>query len=179
MLHLLTWLLILIPAFLAAEDICSHRPDVTALKNCCKMPNLEFSFYNSKCGQYMVNGFHITPCSFECIFQASGALNGTSLVMENIEKMLKNVMASEEFLQIYVDGFRSCSAQEKAMIKNLKRRRMPLTGKCSSMALMYGLCSHRYFYRFCPDKVWSKSAGCNEAREYSIRCDDQMTNKTH
>ncbi|XP_037714832.1 uncharacterized protein LOC119550305 [Drosophila subpulchrella] len=175
MLHLLTWALIFIPAYPAAEDVCSQRPDVTALKNCCKLPNLDFSSYNSKCSQYLVNGVHISPCSFECIFQASRALNGTSLVMENIEKMLKVILDSDEFVQVYVDGFRSCSAQEKVMIRNLKRRRMPLTGKCSSMALMYGLCAHRYFYRFCPDSVWSKSSVCNEAREYSIRCDDQLT----
>ncbi|XP_017068829.1 uncharacterized protein LOC108106359 [Drosophila eugracilis] len=172
MLHLLTWALIFLPAYRAADISCAQRPDVTTLKNCCKLPNLDFKTYNSKCSQYLVNGAHISPCSFECIFQAANAMNGTSLVMENIEKMMKTILGSDEFLQVYVDGFKSCSAQEKVMIKTLKRRRMPITGKCGSMALMYGLCAHRYFYRNCPESVWSNSPGCNEAREYSIRCDD-------
>ncbi|XP_017132960.1 uncharacterized protein LOC108149705 [Drosophila elegans] len=172
MLHLLTWALLFIPAFQAAERVCSERPDVTALKNCCKLPNLDFSSYNSKCGQYLLNGAHIAPCSFDCIFQAANAINGTSLVMENIEKMIRPILESDEFQQVYVDGFRTCAAQEKVMIKALKRRRMPVTGSCASMSLMYGLCAHRYVYRNCPESVWSKTAGCNEAREYNIRCDD-------
>ncbi|XP_033155576.1 uncharacterized protein LOC117137932 [Drosophila mauritiana] len=172
MLQLLTWVLIFLPAFRAADPICSQRPDVTALKNCCKLPNLDFSSFNSKCSQYLVNGAHISPCSFECIFQAANALNGTHLVMENIEKMMKTILDSDEFVQVYVDGFRSCGNQENVLIKALKRRRVPITGKCGSMAIMYGLCAHRYVYRNCPDSVWSKSPTCNEAREYNIRCDD-------
>ncbi|XP_016997946.2 uncharacterized protein Obp50d [Drosophila takahashii] len=175
MLHLVTWVVLFLPAFPAAEDICSQRPDVTALKNCCKLPNLDFTAYNAKCSQYLVNGAHISPCSFECIFQAANALNGTSLVLENIEKMMRTILDIDEFVQVYLDGFKSCADQEKIMIKTLKRRRMPVTGKCASMALMYGICAHRYFYRFCPESVWSKSAGCNEAREYSIRCESQLT----
>ncbi|XP_020814818.1 uncharacterized protein LOC110189191 [Drosophila serrata] len=175
MLHLLTWLLIAAPALSAVDDSCSQRPEVTTLKNCCKLPNMDFSSYNSQCGQYLVNGAHITPCSFECIFQAAKAVNGTSLVMPNIEKMMNKILATDEFVQVYVEGFRNCSGQEQAMIKALKRRRMPITGKCAAMALMYGLCAHRHFYRYCPDSVWSNSPGCNESREYSIRCEDQLT----
>ncbi|XP_016979682.1 uncharacterized protein LOC108045021 [Drosophila rhopaloa] len=171
MLHLLTWVLLFTPAFQAAEKSCSERPDVTALKNCCKLPNLDFSSYNSKCGQFLINGVHVTPCSFDCIFKAANAINGTSLVMENVEKMMRSIMDSDEFLQVYMGGFKTCAAQEQVMIKSLKRRRVPVTGRCASMSLMYGLCAHRYFYRNCPESVWSKTAGCNEAREYNIRCD--------
>ncbi|KAH8401629.1 hypothetical protein KR009_006929 [Drosophila setifemur] len=163
-----------IPALLAAEPDCSQRPNVTSLKNCCRLPNLNLSSYNSQCGMYLLSGAHITPCSFECIFQAAKVLNGTSLILENVEKMMVTMLDSPEFVQVYVDGFGYCAGQEKIMIKSLKRRRMPVVGQCSSMAVMYGLCAHRYVYRNCPDSAWSKSAGCNEAREFSIRCEDQI-----
>nr|CAF02087.1 putative dimer odorant-binding protein OBP30074 [Drosophila pseudoobscura] len=143
-----------------------------ALKNCCKMPLLELSKYTSQCGQYLVNGAHITPCSFECLFEAAKALNGTSLVMENIRKMMETLLEShQEFVDIYTEGFHHCSGEEQAMIKSLKRRRMPVTGKCSSMSVMYGLCAHRYVYRNCPESASSKSTMCIEAREYSIHCE--------
>ncbi|XP_039483396.1 uncharacterized protein LOC122756395 isoform X1 [Drosophila santomea] len=172
MLHLLTCVLVFLPAYRAADPICSKRPDVTALKNCCKLPSLDLSSFNSKCSQYLINGAHISPCSFECFFQAAKALNGTQLDLDNIEKMMKTILKSDEFVHVYVDGFRSCSTQEQALIKTLKRRRVSITGKCGSMAIMYGLCAHRYVYRNCPDRAWSKSPSCNEAREYNIRCDD-------
>ncbi|KAH8333292.1 hypothetical protein KR074_008418 [Drosophila pseudoananassae] len=166
--------LLIMPAFLAAEPDCSQRPDITSLKNCCRLPYLNLTSYNSQCGQYLVNGAHITPCSFECIFTAAKVLNGTRLVGENVEKMILPMLESQEFVQIYVEGFNYCSGQEQAMVKSLKRRRMPTVGKCSSMAVMYGLCSHRYVYRNCPDSAWSKSTGCNEAREFSIHCEDKL-----
>ncbi|XP_017061311.1 uncharacterized protein LOC108101476 [Drosophila ficusphila] len=171
MLQLLTWLLLFVSANAAVDKSCDHRPDVTSLRNCCKLPPLNFTSFNSKCGQYLLNGVHISPCSFECIFRAAGAINGTRLVMPNIEKMMHTILETDEFFQVYVDGFKSCAAEEQSMIKALKRRRVPITGKCSSMALMYGLCSHRYFYRNCPEHVWSNTPGCNTAREYNIRCD--------
>ncbi|EDW31965.1 GL10690 [Drosophila persimilis] len=156
----------------AGEPDCSQRPDLNALKNCCKMPLLELSKYTSQCGQYLVNGAHITPCSFECLFEAAKALNGTSLVMENIRKMMETLLEShQEFVDIYTEGFHHCSGEEQAMIKSLKRRRMPITGKCSSMSVMYGLCAHRYVYRNCPESASSKSTMCIEAREYSIHCE--------
>ncbi|KAH8306020.1 hypothetical protein KR018_011194 [Drosophila ironensis] len=173
--HVRVLILVFIPALLAADPDCSQRPDITALKNCCKLPNLNFSNYNAQCGHYLVNGAHITPCSFDCIFQAANILNGTSLVLENVEAMMIKILDSREFVQVYVDGFGYCAGQEQAMIKSLKRRRMPTTGKCSSMSVMYGLCSHRYVYRNCPDSAWSKTPGCNDAREFSIHCEDQLT----
>ncbi|XP_034127864.1 uncharacterized protein LOC117583584 [Drosophila guanche] len=156
----------------AGEPDCSQRPDLNALKNCCKMPLLQLSKYNSQCGQYLLTGAHITPCSFECIFEAAKVLNGTRLVMENIRKMMEGMLEGhQEFVDIYTEGFGHCSSEEQSMIKSLKRRRMHLTGKCSSMSVMYGLCAHRFVYRNCPQSAASKSTSCTEAREYGKHCE--------
>ncbi|EDW74265.1 Odorant-binding protein 50d-1 [Drosophila willistoni] len=157
---------------MAADFDCEHRPEISAIKNCCKIPTLSLTKYNEKCGKYLINGAHITPCSFECVFTASKALNGTSLVVDNIEPILKNVFNNnEQFVDLYMDGFRNCSSQEKEMIKVLKRRHMPVTGKCTPLPAMYSLCSHRYVYINCPEEKWTNSPTCIEAKNYSLNCE--------
>uniref|UniRef100_B4MQ77 GK19396 n=1 Tax=Drosophila willistoni TaxID=7260 RepID=B4MQ77_DROWI len=147
---------------------CSRAPDMFAIKNCCKLPELNLTSFNKKCSKYVAR---ITPCSFECVFNNTQSLNGTSLVLPKVEQLLQIALnGDQKVIDIYMNGFRECSMQEAEMLRSLKRRRMEVVDNCSPMAVTYAICAHRYVNINCPEGSWTNSQQCNEAKDYSINC---------
>ncbi|XP_068144418.1 uncharacterized protein [Drosophila tropicalis] len=111
-------------------------------------------------------------CSFECVFNSTQSLNGTSLVLPKVEQLLHIALnGDQKVIDIYMNGFRECSLQEAEMLRSLKRRRMEVVDNCSPMAVTYAICAHRYVNINCPEGSWTNSQQCNEAKDYSINCD--------
>ncbi|KRF97949.1 Odorant-binding protein 50c-1 [Drosophila willistoni] len=110
-------------------------------------------------------------CSFECVFNNTQSLNGTSLVLPKVEQLLQIALnGDQKVIDIYMNGFRECSMQEAEMLRSLKRRRMEVVDNCSPMAVTYAICAHRYVNINCPEGSWTNSQQCNEAKDYSINC---------
>ncbi|KAL7736824.1 hypothetical protein ACLKA6_015664 [Drosophila palustris] len=167
MLGLLTILLLSLLSVLAGptQKACTERLDIPSTQSCCRLPELNGKAYEKKCGHLMVNGLYIWPCSFDCIYKASGSLNGTQLQLDKIDQMLTEVFGDQQQLKDrFTEGFVKCNAKEEEIVKTLKRRRFSDKDKCSPVALLYGICAYKHVFNNCPDDNWTNSIVCNRIR---------------
>ncbi|XP_060658773.1 uncharacterized protein LOC132793115 [Drosophila nasuta] len=144
------------------KKACPEKLDIPSTQSCCKLPKIDFKPYEKQCGDLGVNGLHVWPCGFQCIYKTAGALNGTTLVMENVDAMMATLLKDEEKLkEAFALGFRACTSKEQEIVHTLKRRRFPDSSKCSPLAMLYGVCAYKYVFNNCPTENWTNSSTCN------------------
>ncbi|KAH8370560.1 hypothetical protein KR093_004050, partial [Drosophila rubida] len=142
-------------------------------QTCCKLPKIDFRAYEKPCGELGVNGLHVWPCSFECIYKTAGALNGTQLVLDKVDAMMDTLIKNEDKLKaVFMDGFVACQGKEEEILRTLKRRRFPDSAKCSPMAMLYGVCAYKYVFNNCPTENWTNSSTCNRIRACELAKDN-------
>ncbi|XP_034475679.1 uncharacterized protein LOC117782756 [Drosophila innubila] len=139
--------------------------DVYSTQSCCRFPDVNFKPYEKRCGHFMLDGLHIWPCSFECIYKAAGVLNGTQLVLDKVDLMMDQLFKDQQHLKdVFVEGFVKCKSKEEEILKTLKRRRFPNKAKCSPLAMLYGICAYKHVFNNCPNDNWTNSSMCNRIR---------------
>ncbi|XP_030388488.1 uncharacterized protein LOC115634740 [Scaptodrosophila lebanonensis] len=136
-----------------------------SIKSCCATPAITFDAFKDQCSNYMNKGPQTTLCLYECIFNATNTLSGTSLNINNARTMLSKIFGdNQDFVNAYAQGMQNCTSSVQEMASAAKQRPPPPTmmlggQNCSPVPLMY--------------TSWTNSNDCNEAKEYVQNCKNQ------
>ncbi|KAH8261129.1 hypothetical protein KR044_003824, partial [Drosophila immigrans] len=142
-------------------------------QSCCKLPKIDFGPYEKQCGDLGVNGFHVWPCGFQCIYKTAGAMNGTTLVLDKVDSMMDKLLVDDDKLKdLFSQGFAACKTKEEEIVHTLKRRRFPDNAKCSPLAMLYGICAYKYVFNNCPTENWTNNSMCNRIRACELKKDN-------
>uniref|UniRef100_B4MQ78 GK21472 n=1 Tax=Drosophila willistoni TaxID=7260 RepID=B4MQ78_DROWI len=173
---LLIWILfgILDWHSMAEGTDCSKPPDFSTLQTCCASPTMTFEAFKSQCGKYMPAGSpRLSPCLYECIFNASNTLDGTEINVQNARNMMQKILGNNQgFTDAYTEGLENCSNFVDEMMKYSRRRPPALPGVevCSSLPVLFAMCSQKYVFVHCPPASWTNSDACEHSKEYSLNC---------
>ncbi|XP_041449115.1 uncharacterized protein LOC111075899 [Drosophila obscura] len=155
-----------------ADVNCTRRQDFNAVRGCCSIPTFHFEAFGKQCGRYMPDGGpRVSPCLYDCIFNATKILNGSELDVANARSMLQRLLGNnQDFLDVYLDGMLQCPGAVEAMMR--ARRPRPVAGveQCSPVPLYYGICTTRYVFNYCPSSSWSYTELCETARLQDLNC---------
>ncbi|KAH8410954.1 hypothetical protein KR222_000832, partial [Zaprionus bogoriensis] len=135
-------------------------------RGCCRVPQINLTTYeNGKCSKFPVDGIHSWPCSFECVFKAANALNGTTLVLQNVHTMNELVLYDgPQMIPVFNNAYDRCFDMEAEIVEIIKRRRSAAHAKCSPVAMMYGICAYKHVFLDCPAEHWTNSTYCNRMK---------------
>ncbi|KAH8401628.1 hypothetical protein KR009_006928 [Drosophila setifemur] len=170
---------LLIPLLLAAmvdgnpTDVdCSRRQDISLEKGCCAYPTLRFEQFRKYCGRLMpVGAPRVSPCLYECIFNATNVLVDSELDPVNTRTMLEMLLGSNhDFLEAYMEGMLHCKDTVEDMLLKKRPRYQSGPEMCSPVAVFYGICTQRYVFNNCPSSSWTGSEVCEMARWRNLNC---------
>ncbi|XP_016946430.1 uncharacterized protein LOC108022098 [Drosophila biarmipes] len=160
------------------ED-CSRRQDFNNAMDCCAYPTFRFEEFKKPCGKYMPFGApRISPCLFECIFNATNTIvNGVS-DPDNVRLMLQKLIGNNhDFLEAYFNGIMSCSSTVQEMMNNRRPRPQSKVERCSPTAVFYGVCAQKYVFNHCPPSSWTGNESCEMLRWKNMNCPSSKTSR--
>ncbi|XP_017022271.1 uncharacterized protein Obp50c [Drosophila kikkawai] len=151
---------------------CTHRQDFQTVRGCCSYPTLRFEQFRKQCGRYMPTGSpKVSPCLYECIFNATNILKDSLPDSANTRAMLETLLGNnQDFVEAYLDGMMNCSDTVQDMMKHRRPRHSGGTDYCSPVAVFYGICTQKYVFNNCPSSSWSGSESCEMARLENLNC---------
>ncbi|EDW91016.1 uncharacterized protein LOC6530378 [Drosophila yakuba] len=150
---------------------CTRRQDFNVVKDCCAYPTFRFDQFKSQCGKYMpVGAPRISPCLYECIFNATNTVVNGAINPDNARLMLEKLFGNQDFEEVYFNGLMGCSDSVQEMLSNRRPRPQGKTEQCSPFAIFYGFCAQRYVFNHCPSSSWSGTESCEMARLQNMNC---------
>ncbi|EDV37548.1 Odorant-binding protein 50c [Drosophila ananassae] len=157
---------------------CSRRQNVNTVRGCCAYPTLNFDQFRKQCGKHMpVGSPKISPCLYECIFNATNVLEGSEVNPSNTRSMLERLLGNnQDFLEAYVEGMLNCSDTVEAMLKN-RRPRHPQSSECSPVAVYFAICTQSFVFNHCPSSSWAGTDACETARLQSLNCPNNQLSR--
>ncbi|XP_034655043.1 uncharacterized protein LOC117892731 [Drosophila subobscura] len=161
-----------VPAPAVPDVDCARRQDFNAIRGCCNIPTFHFEAFRKQCGKYMPDGGpRVSPCLYECIFNATGILRASEVNVANARNMLQRLLGNnQDFLDVYLEGMLQCSGPVEAMVRARRPRPSSAVAKCSPVPLYYGICITRYVFSYCPSSSWSDTEQCETARLQNLNC---------
>ncbi|KAH8410955.1 hypothetical protein KR222_000831 [Zaprionus bogoriensis] len=153
------------------EHDCTQRVDYNLVSSCCSKPRLDFDAFRASCGRYMQEGSpKMSPCLYDCIFNASSALSGMQVNVENAQRMMQQLLGNNRsFLDVYVKSLQNCTENASKMLKNVRRRTFG-SQQCSQLPLFLGMCTVENVFVHCPPSSWTRSSACETARDFMLSC---------
>nr|XP_016927970.1 uncharacterized protein LOC108008602 [Drosophila suzukii] len=151
---------------------CSRHQDFNNVKDCCVYPKFRFDEFIKPCGKYMPAGApRISPCLYECIFNATNTFVDGVIDPDNARMMLEKLFGNNhDFLEAYHNGIMSCSDTVQEMMNSRRTRPQSKTEQCSPFAVFYGVCAQKYVFNHCPSSSWSGNESCEMVRLQNMNC---------
>lgn len=126
--------------------------------------------------------FYFLQCAFECVLNATNALNNNVPNAQVLTEKATTILASEPvWIPVVTAGINYCVAQVTANATKLKTslKGDQVNGKtiCSPTSAFLVGCMFTYEFRNCPTSMWNADdTKCNELKAYFNQCPTPQIN---
>lgn len=104
-------------------------------------------------------------------------MSDMQLNVENAYRMMQQLLGNnKEHVDVYVKSLQNCTENANKLLRSVRRRSFGAQA-CSQLPLYLGMCTMENIFVHCPSASWTRSTGCEEAREHVLHCYCDPTGK--